>query len=166
MHAMNPKESGLAVTGETARAAVGNASDSTGRGAGMSPGADPDVCPQCGQLLSGGGLEQFFRRLGISTEMIDSLKGQFENVDIDEYLNTAREYLKDGGDKAQTYAKENPGKVAAGVAALALGAGLIWSQCQTVQELEDRSRQLELRQALRGRKYGLDEVLRELDAAV
>jgi len=48
-------------------------------------------------------------------------------VEIDEYLNTARDYLKDGGGKATTYAKENPGKVAAGVAALALGAGLLYA---------------------------------------
>jgi hypothetical protein len=59
--------------------------------------------------------------------MINNLKGQFQNVDIDEYLNTARTYLKDGGTKAGTFAKENPGKVAAGVAALALGAGLIFA---------------------------------------
>ena len=48
-------------------------------------------------------------------------------MEIDEYLNTARDYLKDGSGKATTYAKENPGKVAAGVAALALGAGLIYA---------------------------------------
>ena len=35
--------------------------------------------------------------------------------------------VKDGSGKATTYAKENPGKVAAGVAALALGAGLIYA---------------------------------------
>lgn len=151
MHAMNQKERGHIVTKETRP------------GAG---GADPETCPECGQLLGADGVERFLGRLGISAEMIDSLKGQFENVDLDEYLNIARHYLKDGSAKAQAYAKENPGKVATGVAALALGAGLIWSQCQTVQELEDRSRQLELRRALRGRKYELDEVLRELDAAV
>lgn len=33
---------------------------------------------------------------------------------------------------------------------------------QRLQELEDRFLQLELKQALRGRKYKLDEVLREL----
>jgi hypothetical protein len=65
------------------------------------------------------------RRLGITEEMINNLKTQFQNVDIDEYLNTARDYLKSTGNKAGSYAKENPGKVAAGVAALALGAG--WS---------------------------------------
>lgn len=89
---------------------------------------DAGLCPHCGQSIkSGGGLEQFLGRLGITEEMITNLKTQFQNVEIDEYLNTARDYLKDGSGKATTYAKENPGKVAAGVAALALGAGLIYA---------------------------------------
>jgi hypothetical protein len=101
---------------------VTNASD-TGTGAGSG------TCASCGQSLnkSGSGLEQFLSRLGITEEMVSSLKGQFQNVEIDEYLNTARDYLKDGTGKASSYAKENPGKVAAGVAALALGAGLIYA---------------------------------------
>jgi hypothetical protein len=86
-----------------------------------------DTCPHCGQSLNRGGLEQFLGRLGITDDMIDNLKTQFQNVEIDEYLNTAREYLKNSGGKATTYAKENPGKVAAGVAALAFGAGLIYA---------------------------------------
>jgi hypothetical protein len=77
--------------------------------------------------MNRGGLEQFLGRLGITDDMIDNLKTQFQNVEIDEYLNTAREYLKSSGGKATTYAKENPGKVAAGVAALAFGAGLIYA---------------------------------------
>ena len=88
---------------------------------------DSGVCPHCGQSLNRGGLEQFLGRLGITDEMMGNLKNQFQNVDIDEYLNTARDYLKDGSTKATTYAKENPGKVAAGVAALALGAGLLYA---------------------------------------
>lgn len=100
---------------------VTNATDS---GTGTSSG----TCATCGQSLSkGGGLEQFLSRLGITEEMVNSLKGQFQNVEIDEYLNTARDYLKDSTGKASSYAKENPGKVAAGVAALALGAGLIYA---------------------------------------
>ncbi len=91
-------------------------------------GSDTGTCPHSGQSLKGGsGLEQFLGRLGITEEMISNLKTQFQNVEIDEYLNTARDYLKDGSGKATTYAKENPGKVAAGVAALALGAGLLYA---------------------------------------
>ncbi len=41
--------------------------------------------------------------------------------------NTARDYLRDSSDKAKSFAKENPGKVAAGVAVLAVGAGLLIS---------------------------------------
>ncbi|MDQ6799447.1 MAG: hypothetical protein M3041_01270 [Acidobacteriota bacterium] len=73
------------------------------------------------------GLEQFLGKLGISDEMIGNLKNQMQNVDVEEYLNTARDYLKTGGDKAKTFAKENPGKVAATVAVLAVGAGLLIS---------------------------------------
>ena len=72
-------------------------------------------------------LEQLLARLGITEEMVNNLKTQFQNVELEEDLNTAREYLKESGGKATTYAKENPGKVAAGVAALALGAGLIYA---------------------------------------
>jgi hypothetical protein len=83
-----------------------------------------DVCASCGQPMNRG-LEQFLGKLGITDEMIGNLKNQMQNVDVEEYLNTAREYLKTGGDKAKTFAKENPGKVAAGVAVLAVGAGLL-----------------------------------------
>ena len=94
---------------------------------GTGTGSEASLCPHCGQSLNRGGLEQFLGRLGITDDMINNLKSQFQNVEIDEYLNTAREYLKDSSGKATTYAKDNPGKVAAGVAALALGAGLIYA---------------------------------------
>lgn len=100
---------------------------STSGGFGVTSATDTGLCPTCGQSTRGSGLDQFLGRLGINEDMINNLKGQFQNVDIDEYLNTAREYLKDGSTKASTYAKENPGKVAAGVAALALGAGLLFA---------------------------------------
>jgi hypothetical protein len=117
---------GTGTTGTSAGSGTGSSygvTSATDRGA----GSESSACPHCGQSLNRAGLDQFLGRLGINDEMIDNLKTQFQNVDIDEYLNTAREYLKDSGGKAQTYAKENPGKVAAGVAALALGAGLIYA---------------------------------------
>jgi len=70
-------------------------------------------------------LEQFLGRIGITDDMISNLKTSMQNVDVEEYLNTARDYLRSGGDKAKSFAKENPGKVAAGVAVLAVGAGLL-----------------------------------------
>jgi len=84
------------------------------------------TCERCGQPLNRG-LEQFLGKLGISDEMINNIKSSFDNVDVEEYLNTARDYLKTNGDKAKTFAKDNPGKVAAGVAVLAVGAGLLIS---------------------------------------
>lgn len=104
------------------------ASSGTGAGTGTpATGTENEICPHCGQPINRGGLDLFLGKLGITEEMISNLKTQFQNVDIDEYLNTARDYLKTGGDKATAYAKENPGKVAAGVATLALGAGLLFA---------------------------------------
>jgi hypothetical protein len=93
---------------------------------GYLPIRDPNVCPNCGRGTEDGSLGQFLGRLGFTEDMINNLKSEFQNVDIDEYLNTARDYLKDGS-KATTFAKENPGKVVSGVAVLALGAGLIYA---------------------------------------
>lgn len=105
---------------------TGSTPTSTGSSGSMAS-ASSGYCPTCGQSRStaGSGLEQFLSRLGISEDMVSNLKTSMQNVDVDEYLNTARDYLKGGSDKATTYAKENPGKVAAGVAVLAVGAGLL-----------------------------------------
>lgn len=110
-------------------------SGSTGNaGFGAATGSDTGTCAHCGQPLGGQnkGLEQFLGRIGISEEMINNLKSQMQNVDVEEYLNTARDYLRGAGDKAKTastkagqYAKDNPKAVAAGVAVLAVGAGLL-----------------------------------------
>ena len=107
---------------------------SSGSDFGASPSSAPPsqehICPTCGAKHGGhlnAGLEQFLGRLGISEEMVNNLKSSMQNVEIDEYLNTAREYLKSGSKKATSYAKEHPGKVAAGVAVLAVGAGLLIS---------------------------------------
>lgn len=119
--------SGTSSFGGGTGAGGGAGTGSTGAGGyGVSSATDSGTCPTCGRSNSSG-LDQFLGRLGITEDMINNLKGQFQNVDIDEYLNTARTYLKDGSNKATSYAKENPGKVAAGVAALALGAGLIYA---------------------------------------
>lgn len=107
------------------------------------------TCHSCGQTIGetrDAGLETFLGRLGISETMINNLKSSFQNVDIDEYLNTARTYLKDSGTylkdtgtKANSYAKENPGKVAAGVAALAVGAGLLINAISNRDSKDDSS---------------------------
>lgn len=128
----NPTTRGIGTTNATERPGT-----SIGSGFGAT---NTEVCQHCGQPLNQNrGLEQFLGRIGISEDMINNLKTQMQNVDIDEYLNTARDYLKnagnkmkDGSDKASRYAKENPGKVAAGVAVLAVGAGLL------INSLRDR----------------------------
>ena len=122
MDQQNPTDTSFGTTGTSGSMGGG----STTGPVGVSSATDTGICPTCGRSGSGG-LQQFLSRLGITEEMMSNLTGQFQNVDIDEYLNTARTYLKDGSTKATSYAKENPGKVAAGVAALALGAGLIFA---------------------------------------
>ena len=104
-----------------------------GSDTGSSIGTSSGVCDHCGQPLGlNRSLEQFLGKFGINEEMINTLKNQMQNVDVEEYLNTAREYLKTAGEKvkpnvekAKTYTRENPGKVAAGIAILAVGAGLL-----------------------------------------
>jgi hypothetical protein len=119
--------------------AIGGSNYGSGSGFGVTSGSemnsqtnssanlDNAACPTCGATRTNKGLEQFLGRLGISEEMMSNLKTSMANVDVEEYLNTARDYLKSGSNKAQTFAKENPGKVAAGVAVLAVGAGLLIS---------------------------------------
>ncbi len=85
-----------------------------------------DVCPRCGQSTDRG-LEKFLGRLGISDGMISNLKNSMENVDLEEYLDTVRDYLRTRGKRAKRYARENPWKVAAGVAVFAVGVGLLIS---------------------------------------
>jgi hypothetical protein len=106
---------------------------STGTGSSVGTTSATETCAHCGQSLGQNrGLEQFLGRIGISDDMINNLKTQMQNVDVEEYLNTARDYLrgagekvKNGSDKATQFAKDNPAKVAAGVAVLAVGAGLL-----------------------------------------
>jgi hypothetical protein len=106
-----------------------SASSGTVAAGGSSTSTDGGVCASCGRPMNdsagGGGIEALLARIGITEEMISNLKSSVSNIDIEQYLTTARDYLKDTGGKAKSYTKENPGKVAAGVAAVALGAGLL-----------------------------------------
>lgn len=119
---MDTPMTGTGPTGVTARETGSSTQGSTGTS------SSTGVCATCGQSIGGSrGLEQFLGKLGISEEMIDNLRSQMQNVDVEEYLNTARDYLKSSSEKAKSFTKENPGKVAAGVAVLAVGAGLLIS---------------------------------------
>src|SRR3954468_806222 len=87
-------------------------------------GEKSSTCATCGRS-TGSGLEDFLGKLGIKDDMISKVKTSIQNVAVEEYLTTARDYLKGGSRKATSYAKENPWKVAAGVAVLAVGVGLL-----------------------------------------
>src|SRR6476661_7623128 len=134
---MNKEENNMDQNNPTGGFNTTSASDrpgtSTPAKTGFGAATSSEVCAHCGQTIGqNAGLEQFLGRIGISEDMINNLKTQMQNVDVEEYLNTAREYLKtasdkvkDGSDKATRFAKDNPGRVAAGVAVLAVGAGLL-----------------------------------------
>lgn len=109
-------------------ASTGSDAGSTGStGSGLSASQGEGLCPTCGQSTNNKGLEQFLGRLGINEDMLNNIRNSMQNVDVEQYLDTARDYLKSSSTKATSYAKENPGKVAAGVAVLAVGAGLLIS---------------------------------------
>ena len=81
---------------------------------GTSTNTSSGICTACGQPIGANRtLEQILDKLGL------------KDIDVEEYLNTARDYLKSGTNKATAFAKENPGKVAAGAAVVAIGAGLL-----------------------------------------
>ncbi|MEA2235451.1 MAG: hypothetical protein QOC81_175 [Thermoanaerobaculia bacterium] len=84
-------------------------------------------CADCGAVVSRDQIHGVLDRLGITEDMIASLKSKMENVDVAEYLTTARDYLKVSSSRAAQLAKNNPVKVATGFAVLALGAGLLVS---------------------------------------
>src|SRR5258708_29603045 len=93
-------------------------STSTDRGPGptSSPRSTPSVCPTCGHVETvNSGLEQFLGRLGISDDMIEELKTSFQKVDLDEYLDTAPDYLNEPREKASMLAMQNPRKAVTGV---------------------------------------------------
>src|SRR5438045_2646588 len=100
-----------------------------GPGHSSTNGGSMGTCAHCGKPITANlhGLEQFLGKVGISDDVINNLKSQFENVDVDQDLNTARDYVKGNSGKAKDFAKENPGKIAAGVAVLAVGASLLIS---------------------------------------
>jgi hypothetical protein len=113
--------------GSTSASDAGRTGGNMSRG--TSSGTSSGTCAACGQSLNGNrvnaGLEHFLGRLGISEDMIQKLESSVSNIDVEEYLTTARDYLREGGGKAKQYAKEHPGQLAAGVAALAVGVGLL-----------------------------------------
>jgi hypothetical protein len=114
----------IGTTGITNATDSGTPFGSTGTGSNV--GTSSGVCASCGQPIGGSrGLEQFLGKLGISDEMIGNMKSSVQNIDMEEYLNTVRDYFKSGTTKATNFAKENPGKVAAGAAVLAIGTGLL-----------------------------------------
>lgn len=84
-------------------------------------------CLSCGHSVPGGSFIE---------SLLQVLRSQLADTDIDEYLASAREYLKGSGSKVTSYTRENPAKVTTGVAALALGAGLVYSAKHRHEEMQ------------------------------
>lgn len=73
------------------------------------------------------GLEQLLRKLGINDAMIENIRTSLQDVNLEEYLDSARDLLRENAEKAKDFARENPGKIAAGAVLLAVGLGLLIS---------------------------------------
>lgn len=90
-------------------------------------------CESCGQSLNQSeGVEALLARIGISEQMLTKVREALSDIDLEEQLRSVKTYLNDSTGKAKDFAKANPGKVAGGIAALAIGAGLL------VNSLRDR----------------------------
>ena len=77
------------------------------------PYQPPDVTPQS-ERVSRSGLGGILSKLGIDSSKIGAMGGNLRNVDVRRQL-----------DKARGMARANPGIVLGGLAALAIGAGLM-----------------------------------------
>jgi hypothetical protein len=145
---------GASGTGASNFGSGGTGSENSGLGSGVSGfnvqsgtdrgmSSDVETCAHCGQPMhTSGSIEQFLGKIGLTESMISNLKSQMGNVDVENYLETARNYLKDAGmnmksgsSKAKEYAKDNPGMVAAGFAVLAAGAGIL---LRSLRDREER----------------------------
>lgn len=85
------------------------------------------TCTHCGQMVPTGSFIE---------SLVEIVRSHFTNADIDEYVEAAREYLKASSGKVSAYTRENPAKVTTSVAALALGAGLVYSATRRREEMQ------------------------------
>lgn len=83
-------------------------------------------CDSCGQTLNQSeGVEALLAKIGLNEQMLTKVREALGDLDLEEQLRSVKTYLSDSTGKAKDYAKANPGKVAGGIAALAIGAGLL-----------------------------------------
>ena len=83
----------------------------------------PDLRPVARGRTSG--LEQFLGRLGVSEEMINNLKTQMQNVDMEQYLNTAREYLNSRNEQGDHLREGESGEGGGGGRGAGAGSGVV-----------------------------------------
>lgn len=71
------------------------------------------------------GIVSVLEKFGVNEEQLNSVRETLKNVNIDQSLERAKEQVTESITKAREYAKRNPAAVAAGLAVLVIGAGLI-----------------------------------------
>jgi hypothetical protein len=64
-------------------------------------------------------------KMGVQQEQINTVREALQNANVDESLEKAKEQVTETFGKARDYAKQNPKAVIAGLAVVAIGAGLI-----------------------------------------
>lgn len=89
-------------------------------------------CASCGQTIGGEGMEALLAKIGINDQILKRVREALADVDLDEQMRNVRSYLTESGGKAKDYAKANPAKIVGGLAALAIGAGVL------MQTMKDR----------------------------
>lgn len=69
--------------------------------------------------------ERVLKDLGIPDSTVEKMRESIENLDLENYFNQAKDYLKDATAKAKTIAKDNKAIVAGALAVVTIGAGVL-----------------------------------------
>lgn len=114
-------------TGTTSGVASGTTGVGAATGSANSDNAISALGGNHGDTTSGmgAGVASILERFGISENQLNTVRETLKNVNLEESLDRAKEQVSDSISKAREYARQNPGAVAAGLAVLVIGAGLI-----------------------------------------
>jgi hypothetical protein len=112
-------ESGAAGTSGTVNEPVGGGFDNPAGGLG---GGEDSSAMEAGLTSA---VVALLEKMGVQQDQINTVKEALQNANIDESLEKAKEQVTETFGKARDYAKQNPKAVIAGLAVVAIGAGLI-----------------------------------------
>lgn len=112
--------SGVASGTSGVGAATGSAnSDNAISGLGANHGSSSESAGMSAGVLS------LLERFGVTESQLSAVRDTLKNVNLEESLDKAKEQVSESMTKARDYARQNPGAVAAGLAVLVIGAGLL-----------------------------------------